>query len=86
MADDDNGQFYGQPVDVQIIRASDGKTVTYHDESYSEFMWTDGNWACDCNRGLMFRRACGEDVDITDDHEPCGDSRYYVKLPDGTMA
>lgn len=31
----------------------------YPDESI-DFMWTDGNYACDCNRGDFLARALGE--------------------------
>lgn len=27
------------------------------------FLWVDGNWSCDCNRELDFRRAEGEPVE-----------------------
>ena len=40
----------------------------------SEFIWIDGNFACDCNRGLFFANAAGE-------HDPdcdCGHERYRV--------
>jgi hypothetical protein len=46
----------------------------------AHYMWTDGNYACDCNRGLMFARAHDEDVeDIA-----CGHSRFDIIEPDWT--
>jgi hypothetical protein len=53
-------------------------------DDFAEFMWTEGNFACDCNRAMMFQRANGEEA--TWDH-PCGDVLYtalYAQLPDGT--
>lgn len=50
----------------------------------SDFLWTDGNYACDCNRADFFARAGGETP--TDD-SPCGDTRFAAicaELPDGT--
>jgi hypothetical protein len=54
------------------------------DDDHSHFMWTDGNYGCDCNRHMMFQRAHG---DASDWDTPCGDERYtalYALLPDGT--
>lgn len=51
----------------------------------AHWMWTDGNFACDCNRDLFFRRAVG-DYDWPEDL-PCGSAKYYclyAELPDGT--
>lgn len=40
----------------------------------TEFLWTDGNFACDCNRLLFIARALGRpDPDVT-----CGDSRVEI--------
>lgn len=49
-----------------------------------EFVWTDGNFSCDCNRALLFARAEGQP---DPDNRECGDSEYTaVKavLDDGT--
>jgi hypothetical protein len=54
-------------------------------EDHSDFMWTEGNYSCDCNRHMDFLRAGG--VELDKDHVPCGDSLYtclYAELPDGT--
>lgn len=50
----------------------------------TEYMWTEGNYACDCNRGLFYARAAGEP---DPEHTGCSDTRYViVKVtdPDGT--
>lgn len=65
-----------------------GRVVEYWDEIFDdeigEFMWLEGNFACDCNRALCFARALGEP-----DPEPipCSMSKYTaIKaiLDDGT--
>ena len=51
----------------------------------STYIWEDGNYACDCNRGLFFGYSIGEKYkDI--DHE-CGDEKFAVNLTlhDGTV-
>jgi hypothetical protein len=57
------------------------------------FWWTDGNFACDCNRGTVFDDAGGVDTaSMTDEEDalayPCGMAAYTVIraiLPDGTV-
>ena len=45
-------------------------------EDHSDFLWSEGNYACDCNRALFFARAAnGEDID-----HPCGSTRYHVRI------
>ena len=51
----------------------------------SKYLWTEGNFQCDCNRHLIFEMAAG--VVPEDDECECGDERYtalYAELPDGT--
>ena len=49
----------------------------------AEFMWTDGNYSCDCNRALYFARAAGED-DTEAWEQKCGDSAYkMISVVDG---
>jgi hypothetical protein len=38
------------------------------------FIWSDGNFSCDCNRALFFARA----VDEPDPDLECGQSQYRV--------
>jgi hypothetical protein len=50
----------------------------------AEFMWTEGNFGCDCNRHLFFERAAGRE---TAEDRKCGEDAYFaicVELPDGT--
>lgn len=70
----------------KVIRITDtltGETRTFTDEYWTDddlgdFIWTEGNYACDCNRALFFKRAIGESTD--DDETPCGDSRYEIEF------
>lgn len=47
------------------------------DDSATEFMWTEGNYSCDCNRSLFYRGAAGEPED---DRRPCGDERFALTV------
>jgi hypothetical protein len=64
---------------VSICKLATGETRVYREDSTwnytNEFMWTEGNFACDCNRAMMFQRAGGEEQ--TWDHD-CGDDQYSV--------
>lgn len=40
-----------------------------------EFMWNEGNYACDCNRRLFFERGGGAE---SNNDQPCGFGRYRV--------
>jgi uncharacterized protein len=65
-----------------------GEVREYHSESdwdpeISDYVWIDGNYACDCNRALFFARAAGEDEP---ENSPCGVERFtalFAILPDG---
>lgn len=71
-----------------------GETRVYTLEGcdwHGDFIWTEGNFACDCNRSIFFDSAGGIDTDAEDDEgtdlRPCGHERFYVpyvELPDGT--
>ena len=43
----------------------------------SEFTWSDGNYACDCNRALFFARANNEPEDW---ETSCSDGKFSVRL------
>ncbi|BAV39188.1 hypothetical protein BPT24_065 [Tenacibaculum phage pT24] len=69
---------------VIITRVFDGKTKTIeHDMScflndggVSTYQWSDGNYACDCNRSIFF----GEDVPEDIMEIECTDGKYKVEL------
>ena len=63
---------------VEIRRVADGKTVSmvWPEWDWTDsFWWTEGNAACDCNRGNWFNEEIGD----TSESE-CGNDRYEVRL------
>ncbi len=69
------------PVAAVLRKNITGEVRTYTTdvpEEYAdgqEFLWTEGNYACDCNRELFFERA-GGNHDF--DSESCGDERFEL--------
>lgn len=69
--------------DVHITEVASGETRIFRhgddpdwDRIDGDYVWPDGNYACDCNRALFFARAGGaEDIDID-----CGDTRFRVRI------
>lgn len=47
-------------------------------EWYGSFIWEDGNYACDCNRGLFWKRAVGDDERDDEDGYPCDGNVFRV--------
>ncbi len=44
-------------------------------DDMGQFMWTDGNYSCDCNRALFHARARG----VTEPSSPpCGEGRFVL--------
>lgn len=85
---------YGEVIDTHretiarvTLRLPDGRTGTY-DQSFGygypkhgvEFMYEDGNYACDCNRELFLERLC--DITLTEDPDAqmCGHTIELVSL------
>lgn len=70
---------------IKIREASSGIVREAVDEyDYSEvsdaiYHWTDGNFGCDCNRVLFFRRAAKE-PDPED--FPCSEGLYEIEMQD----
>lgn len=74
-------------VTARIRENTTGEVREYHDahaiiadgeEHPSTYIWEDGNYACDCNRGLFFQYAAGVAPDDAD--SDCGDGRFSVQL------
>lgn len=57
----------------------------YEWDAYAEFDWAENNYSCDCNRGLCFARAGGDNPDVFDFE--CGNERSRVDsvLHNGVM-
>lgn len=45
----------------------------------SDYIWSEGNYSCDCNRALFFARA-GNEPDAESWDPPCGEGRYAVRI------
>ena len=58
--------------------APDWKPDDYHPGGFSDYIWREGNYSCDCNRGNFFTAANGEESR----DEECGHSRYRVRILD----
>lgn len=48
---------------------------------FQDFIWDEGNFACDCNRHLFFERAGGVEPEFDPDEE-CSDFKYAVQILD----
>lgn len=67
--------------DVLIKDTQSGEAVVYHDPTdwNGDFIWEDGNYACDCNRSLFFQWATlGTDAEVEESR--CGDGRFVVEI------
>lgn len=82
MTEDD---YTFETVKVEIRRNADNVVRVYEDKYWlSDFIWSEGNYACDCNRHLFFERA-GEGVEPLNDpnfSNDCSDGRYSVRIKD----
>lgn len=71
---------------AHIKRVDDGVIHKYEtsadlsgDDEYPDpYIWTDGNYACDCNRELFFEYADGKEYG--DIETECTESRFEVNL------
>lgn len=64
---------------IYITDNTTGESRLHTEDWHDDFIWSEGNFACDCNRALFFARAGGED---DTDKTPCGESRYSVRIVD----
>lgn len=66
-------------IDIHLRRVVDGEVRLVREEAYPgwEFMWSDGNYGCDCNRQLMFDQISGGEPTP---HEGgmCGHERFAI--------
>jgi hypothetical protein len=58
------------------------KTTGWLDDegAFFEFVWSEGNFACDCNRGDFYASCVGEELEDDDPRAQCGDGRYRVRI------
>lgn len=70
-------------VNVYIRKRMTGEERLYRDAVEADggipntFIWSDGNFACDCNRRLLFARAAGEPDDWSGG---CSEGDYVVRI------
>lgn len=75
---------------IEILRVSTGEKRLYDSlvhfvnsdddwrgerGSFLDFIWTEGNFACDCNRASFFYSAANEEEP---DELPCGSTAYKI--------
>ena len=64
--------------DIYLERLADHQVRIIHEEGswddVAQFMWSDGNAACDCYRADVFAKAGGE----VDPNIPCGLWQYRI--------
>lgn len=56
-------------------------TGWFKDGEFSDFIWDEGNYSCDCNRLLLFVRAAGEPEPDHSDIE-CSEGKFRVTITD----
>lgn len=64
------------PCKIHIHDTVSGGVVIYDEDRDwpgADFHWTEGNYACDCNRGIFFLGP--ENADHV-----CGESRYWIEV------
>ena len=67
---------------VEIRRNETGETRKYEYEYPwdGDYIWTDGNYSCDCNRRLFFGYAAGEKGE--DIETECGKGAFSIRIWD----
>lgn len=76
------------PYLIDIRRVSDNRTITvpfswdiddpeWQDEGVL-FIWTEGNYSCDCNRHIFVERTMRHESPHYLPHHQCGDSAYRL--------
>lgn len=87
MSEDKRCNYTARIIDTATGDARDYRMENMLEPEDGDFWWTEGNFACDCNRGASFLRASGVEVG-EDDFPDCnvGPNRYrvpYLMLDDG---
>lgn len=64
-------------IETGVVVEVEGKYTCADHEDLGEFMWTEHNYSCDCNRALLHARARSvpdpEECDLV-----CGDQRFVL--------
>lgn len=68
------------------IKNTETNEVVNYEDSFDEnvviFMWTEGNYSCDCNRYLFFERAKGNNPNWDDGECSTTVNKYLVNIKD----
>jgi hypothetical protein len=71
---------------IVFIRKQATGEIRRHVDEYpwqGDYIWSEGNYACDCNRHLFFERAAGHEPYDDEDYEgKCGDEAYVIRIDD----
>lgn len=73
-----------QAIRVTITDTTTGESATlddmgrFDDGVFNDFIWSDGNYSCDCNREIFFSQATGIEGGVRE----CSTGRYRVKITD----
>ncbi len=80
----DMTKYTEEKIDVLIRNNETNEIVVHEDDGYfdeyglfQDFIWSDGNYACDCNRAKFFCDANGID---RLEYSGCSDYKYSVKI------
>ncbi len=69
---------------VAITDNATGETVLCElPGEFDSYLWDEGNYSCDCNREIFFRRAKGEEVDSNEVFCSEGRFSYREEAQDG---
>lgn len=82
-------------LNVEIRDTKQNLTRIYNyewgEDAFSDFLWSEGNYSCDCNRSLFFQRAAGKpemEVLKSDESDPdysdcnTGPNRFKLTICD----
>lgn len=78
--------FFERPIKVFITSNEIGQCREYpttglfnrEDGAFWDYIWSEGNFACDCNRELFFADAAGEE----EPEGKCGDDAFSIRITD----
>jgi hypothetical protein len=66
---------------IELTRNKTGEKVSFPDsrEWDGDYMWSMGNYSCQCNRALFFERNGGSEI-TEDDEAECGHGAFSVRI------
>lgn len=89
-----NPKGSAEEVTIRLVRMRDGAVRTYSwrhpyvgrdaDEAL-RYLWSEGNWSCDCNRQREWDRESGEETDMSQLQCADGGFRMAIHGADGRV-